>query len=139
MKKANIDYILDEARYSTSKYCMEVCRAICCRRGFLPLTSNEAEIIIPNKDELIKKKVLRASNDGKFILSLSVFGCPQLDKENKCRIWKNPNRPQCCGEFPVFERKEGILFSKRCNAVVMGLLDKYKDKLKSLGYNIIDE
>jgi len=138
-KKINIDELLEEARYSMSDFCMQVCRGMCCRRGFLPLTSQEVNIVVPNKQELIKSKVLRPSNDGRFLLALGVFGCPQLQKDSKCRIWNNPNRPACCGEFPVFERSESILFSNRCRAVVEGHLDTYKQKFKELGYKILEE
>ena len=45
----DIEQILDEARSSISKFCIEECKAYCCRKGHLTLTAKETDLITQNK------------------------------------------------------------------------------------------
>ncbi|MFQ5474254.1 MAG: hypothetical protein ACE5DM_00290 [Candidatus Nanoarchaeia archaeon] len=45
--------IADRARESISQYCIEECKAYCCRKGYLLLTPEEKALVAP--DMKVKK------------------------------------------------------------------------------------
>ncbi len=52
----DIERILDEARRSISKFCIEECKAYCCRKGHLTLTAKETDLITQNKTKEFEKQ-----------------------------------------------------------------------------------
>ncbi len=134
----DINKIADEARNSLSKYCIEECKAYCCRKGYIIITPDEVDLLIGNKKEkLISKWTLKELIDGKFSFNFSnsFGGCTQL-KDGKCLIHKNEKRPKVCKEFPIFITGKTIRLSPRCYGIKAGLLYPFIKKFKELGYEI---
>jgi Fe-S-cluster containining protein len=130
--------IADKARKAIGKFCMEECKAYCCRKGYLNFGPESVDIICQGrKDELEEKKTLAKIKDGKYSLYLGNYDqpCPSL-KDYKCMIHKNPKRPLACKQFPVFLEGRTLRLSSRCLAVKQGLLYPYIKKILSLGYTI---
>ena len=100
-----MDKLLDKARKDLSPYCIEECKAYCCRKGHILLDKKEI------------KRVTDISNSNKegnlFSLNLE-SGCPAL-KEHKCSI--HDIKPKTCHDFPIFSVNGGVVFSTKCPAV----------------------
>ncbi|MFW6014573.1 MAG: YkgJ family cysteine cluster protein [Candidatus Nanoarchaeia archaeon] len=109
-----INELAEKARNSLGSYCFEYCKAYCCRKGYLIINKEEAEIITGNRiEEYIEMKKLK-QNRNSYVLYLS-GGCPAL-KDFKCTLHKDPNRPYMCREFPVFVKGDCIFVAERCHA-----------------------
>jgi Fe-S-cluster containining protein len=119
-----LEALADEARDSLSSYCINTCKALCCKSGHLTITKAESEIF--PKD----KKVERA--DGLYEIPLQPQ-CIHL-KNNKCTVYEN--RPKPCRNFPVYVRGETILFASWCKGQQAGLLEIYIQKFKDLGCTV---
>jgi Fe-S-cluster containining protein len=129
-----------KARNSISNYCITECKAYCCRKGYLVLTSKQADLIMDSKntkDRKCLKKTGKKSNS-KIALNLGYNNqdCPSL-KNYKCIIHNNKCRPTACKEFPIFIwGKKRIRLSNRCPAVREDLFYPYIAKFKLMGYSI---
>jgi len=131
--------IAEKARKSISKFCIEECKAYCCRKGYLVLTTEEANLITKGKTkEFEEKGTLSRIKDKKYSLDLwnTEFSCPSLSKDFKCSIHKNPKRPQACKDFPLFIDGKTLKISPRCLAVRCGKLYPYIVKLLKEGYKL---
>ncbi|MFC1754317.1 YkgJ family cysteine cluster protein [Thermoproteota archaeon] len=115
----------EQAKASISRYCMEECKAYCCRKGYLLLTPEEKELIAK---DLKVKKLYR----GDYSLALP---CPML-KDNKCSIHDNPKRPKTCKDFPIFITGNKVRLSPRCLAVKEGKLYPFERKFLEAGYRL---
>lgn len=136
-----IERLANEARESISNFCINECRAFCCRGGFIKLKPEEAELYCGNKkDFLIKTGSLREIWGGKYILDFknSCGGCPQL-KNNKCMIHSNSLRSNTCKDFPIFILGKQIKISNRCPAKNERKFFKFEKEAINLGYEIVDE
>jgi len=130
----DIERILDEARRSISKFCIEDCHAYCCRKGHLTLTAKEADLITQNKTKEFEKQGTIKKNKGRFSLNLGK-SCPSLN-DFKCIIHKDPERPLVCKQFPIFITGKSIRFSKGCPAVTKGLFYPYEKQFLNMGYKL---
>jgi Fe-S-cluster containining protein len=107
--------IAKKARASIGQYCMDECRAYCCRKGYLVLTLEQAKIITHDRvEEFLKTDALKRLENGRYSLNLGATpeGCPSL-KDYKCMIHKNKKRPQACKDFPVFLEGKSLKLSPR--------------------------
>lgn len=131
--------IADEARNAISAFCVEECKAYCCRKGYLVMTPEEAGIVCDGRvKELTQNKVLKLLPYGKYSLFLgNPEGCPSLDG-SKCRIHKNPLRPDTCRAFPIFIEGKKVKLSQRCLAVKQEKLYPYVAEFLSIGCKIIE-
>ena len=128
----DINKLADEARNSIARYCYEECKAYCCRKGYLPLTEEQAKFFEKSiKDKTLLKKL----PFGKYSLSLK-DGCPQQDKDFKCKIYNSKIKPKCCSEFPLFIEKKLLRLSPRCPAVKEGKFYPYVKQFLKLGFKI---
>ena len=51
----NPETIVKEAKESLTNFCLEECKALCCRKGFLVLKPDQVELVTQNrKEELIE-------------------------------------------------------------------------------------
>jgi Fe-S-cluster containining protein len=136
----DINQLLDDARDSISEYCYTECDAYCCRKGFLILNNEEANLLTDNRiSEFEKVGKISKNNEDKFVLDLgkSTGSCPRLEN-NKCSIHKNPMRPKACKEFPVFLWENNIIkISSRCPAIKENKLYKYETIFRIKGYKIL--
>lgn len=131
--------IAEKARKSISKFCIEECKAYCCRKGYLILNTNEVEEVTQGrKDELEDKKILKIIKDGRYSLYMGNYDapCPSF-KDFKCIIYNSKNRPKTCRDFPLFIDGKNVFLSPRCLAVKNGLLYPYMMQLSMLGYKIL--
>ena len=127
----DINKLADKARNSISKYCYEECKAYCCRKGYLPLTKEQAKFF---KEKIKDKTLLKKLPKGDYSLNLK-NGCPQL-KDFKCTIYTSKLKPACCSDFPIFIEKNLIRFSPRCPAVKAGKFYPYIKQFLKLGFNV---
>ena len=138
--KIKINKILTEARNSISDFCINECKAKCCKKGkLILLNEKEVNFICSNKkDKYLKRRVLKSTKDGNFTFNHERVKCPYLTKDNKCSEWKNPNRPKVCYDFPLFfSQDKYIITAQICPSVVNGKLNEYLEKLKKFGLKII--
>ena len=128
-----------EARESLGSFCMDVCKAQCCQRGFLLLMNDkEIKTIVGNREKsYLKKGILSPSNNGYFYDS-SKKTCKNLDKKNySCREHNNTSRPLVCRDYPVFLVRDYVMFGKTCVAVEKGMLDSYKKRFEEIGIRVL--
>ena len=136
MSKVDQDIKLtQEARNSISRFCYEECHALCCHKGFLPLNTVELLAVTDGKETAEVTKI----GDDRYSLFMGKpdAPCPSL-KDWKCSIYKNPNRPKVCGDYPIFldRKKKEVKLSPRCTAVQEGKFYGYEAKMMALGYKI---
>jgi len=131
--------IAEEARDAISPFCVEECKAYCCRKGYLVMTPEEATLVSGGRvKELTQKKVLKLLPYGKYSLFLgNPEGCPSLDG-SKCKIHKDPLRPNTCKSFPIFIEGNKVKLSQRCLAVKQEKLYPYIAEMVKAGYKIIE-
>ncbi len=130
----NPEKIIEDARKSISRFCINECKSYCCRKGYLILRERNLELVTQNKSkELIKKKIVIKLKNNKYSLNMDIDGCPSL-KEYKCAIHKNQDRPEACKQFPIFIKGNTIRLSPRCLAVKCGLFYPYISILLKNGF-----
>jgi hypothetical protein len=132
--------ILKQARNSIGEYCMNECKAKCCRKGKLVLfNENEVNFICQNEKQNCENLgILTKTKYNNYNYDLEKKRCPYLTDDFKCSKWKDPNRPKICKDFPLFLSNEiYIITADFCPAVKEGKLDKYLKQLKELGFKII--
>ena len=131
----NIERVVKEARKSISNFCIEECKAYCCRKGCLTLTSKEVDLITHGKTKEFEVSGTIVRKEGEsYVLDLG-RSCPSL-KNFKCVIHNNPERPSICKEFPIFIKDRSISFSQGCPAVRKKLFYPYEKQFLKLGYKL---
>jgi len=131
--------IAAKARKSISGFCIEECRAYCCRKSHLIMTEKEMLTLSKGcRSSLEANQVLKALKDGNYSLFLGDNDnpCPCLTDDFKCTIHRKINRPRVCKEYPIFIRGNNALISPRCLAYRSGKLYPYIRQLKMAGYKI---
>lgn len=139
-KILEINKILIEARNSISNYCINECKAQCCKKGKLILfNEKEIEFICQGKQKkYLKQKIIQKIKNNNYTYNHQRVKCPHLTNDNKCDDWKNPNRPKVCFDFPLFfSQKKYIITAQICPAVENKLFEKYFEKLKKYEIKII--
>jgi Fe-S-cluster containining protein len=127
----NPEELANIARDSLSDYCINECKAKCCRVGFLLLKPEELGLF---KDGIIKE-LPEIVNDKTHSVDLRK-GCTNL-KENKCVIHKDSKRPKTCSNYPIFIRPEKtILVASTCEGVQNNMLYPFLAEFKREGYTI---
>ena len=132
--------IANTARNSISDYCINVCKAKCCKRGKLVLF-NDSEIcaiVGKNKTKYLKNKILEKSKITKnYYYNLEKEPCKNLLQNDLCSIHKDKNKPKICDDYPIFLTKKCVIIAKDCEAAQNNLLEKYITEIESLGYKRI--
>ena len=127
--------IAEKARRSISNFCSEECKAYCCRKSHLVLTSEKVDLVTRGKrKELEEKNILKKLDGEKYILHLH-NDCPSL-KNNLCVIYNNPKRPIKCKQFPIFIKNKNIRLSSGCLAVKNDLFYPYVHEFLKIGYKV---
>jgi len=127
--------IADDARNSLSYFCIDVCKAQCCRREYLDLEKNEVDLVTQNRSEELKEKgSLMETEKGELIMHMGSIegGCPSL-KNNMCTIHKDKKRPKTCGDYPLFIEGDTYRLSQSCLAVQEGKYDETEKELIKAG------
>ncbi|MFH1064537.1 MAG: hypothetical protein V1729_05630 [Candidatus Woesearchaeota archaeon] len=135
----NVDYILNKARKSLSSFCVDECRAFCCRKCYLVLDKDQVDTVTQCRSEELKQKgMLLPTPDGRYSLNMGStdMPCPSL-KDFKCTIHNNKKRSKTCSDYPIFISGMNIMLSPRCLAVKQGKLYPYTRKLHMLGYKFL--
>jgi len=130
--------LADKARNSISSFCINECKAYCCRKGHLVIKEDEIDEVMQGREaELENEGALTRTKDGRYSLNLdnSNEGCPSL-KDNKCTIHKSSKRPKVCGDFPIFIEGNKVRFSGRCTAVQEGKFYPYVKKFLAMGFKV---
>jgi len=129
--------LADEARISISDYCINDCKAFCCRKGYLMLSLEELKLVVGKERRSLEDAGFLTEIENKeFVLNLGNPGsCPSL-KDNKCLIHKNSKRNSACKEFPIFITGNKVRFSDRCLAVKANQFYSYVHKFKKIGFTI---
>ena len=127
--------IAEKARRSISRFCIEECKAYCCRKSYLVLTVEEMDLVTQGiENKLEDRKILKKMNKERYFLNLR-DGCPSL-KNNLCVIHNNSKRPLVCKQFPIFIKNKNIQLSPSCLAVKRDLFYPYVHEFLKLGYKI---
>jgi len=127
--------IVERARRSISSFCIEECKAYCCRKSYLVLTGKEMDLTTGGKrEELEEKNILKKLERDKYILHLH-NDCPSL-KNNLCVIYNNQQRPTICKQFPIFIQNKKIKLSSGCLTVKMNLFYPYVHEFLKIGYKL---
>ncbi len=124
--------IAKKARESLSTYCINTCKAQCCRKGKL-LLQNEKEletIAGTKKEKEFKEKILEKTPFGNYTYNLEKQSCPHLKKDWTCAIHKEERRPQICSDYPLFLVKNKFILANSCPGVRENLLTEYSKELK---------
>lgn len=135
-----IQKLAQNARDSLSEFCINECYAFCCKKGYLPINSEEVKLIVGDKKEFLEKEgSLKEMINGKYFLTLnsSLDSCPQL-KNNMCLIHNHEKRPDTCKEFPIFLSGKKIKISSRCPAKKENKFFKFEKEAKELGYEVVE-
>ena len=114
--------LVDEARDSLGDFCMNECKAYCCKKGTLPITIKELELFEEKNVSIV---------NGEISLLLP---CVKLSKDNMCGVYET--RPKICKEFPIHQSKKILLISNRCLGVMQEKLYPYIKRLKEEGYEV---
>jgi Fe-S-cluster containining protein len=144
-KTKNINDISKETMFALSEYCINKCKAYCCRKGYLIVNEEQLNLILNNnekkKQRLINNKDIKEMLNGKFSINFSTCnGCPALSlKTFKCNIYENENRPQTCKDFPIFIVGKKIKISSRCPAKRDNKFFKFEKQAEKLGYEIVED
>jgi Fe-S-cluster containining protein len=130
--------IARRARKSIGQFCMEECKAYCCRKGFLVMTVRQAELLSSGDiDSYVRKSVLHLMENGSYSMDLNVMSCPRL-ADGVCTIHRHRNRPDACKQFPLFIDGNLIKLSPRCLAVKQGKLYPFIVQLLKMGYRLAE-
>lgn len=138
-----IDKLADEVRNGLSDFCINECKAFCCREGHLIVSDEELDLIANDENKknlLLKEGSVMEKMFGKNLLNFknSCGSCPALNLNSlKCRIHSNEKRPRTCRDFPIFIVGKEIKISSRCPAKAEGKFYGFEKKAKELGYNIV--
>lgn len=143
MSEQDIDKILNTARDSLDSYCINTCGALCCKKGKLLLqTKEEMELIVNGQEKLVNDlQLLEKTEMGNITFNHEkAGGCFHLTKDNLCGIFRNPNKPRVCSDFPLFhvKSKNTVLVANWCPGFKAGLLTKYLDRLREKEVKVIE-
>ena len=132
-----IESLSNKARTRKSSDCINDCQSLCCRKGSLIATKEEAQTITHDKlDEHLQEERVKSLPDGTFSIDLNQT-CPSL-VNGLCSIHKDPLRPSTCHKFPIFifEDSKTIQLSSRCPAVREGKFYVFEHEAKKKGYTL---
>ena len=135
----DIHQLADQARNSLGSFCMQVCTAQCCRRGYLSLRKDEISTVTGNREEQLRKEEqVIDTSDGRTLLQLDHGNgpCPSLC-ENLCLIYRHGKRPQVCHDYPLFVFNKTVVVASDCLGVQQGRLDAALKEMEARGYRII--
>jgi Fe-S-cluster containining protein len=136
----DIDANIQIARNRLGSYCMNECKAYCCRKGHLPLKESEIETVThQDKTSLLKQGVLKKNENETYSLYMGDYTtpCPSLNtKAFTCSIHSNEKRPKICNDFPIFRHHDMIFISHRCLAVQEQFFYPEIHEWKILGYRV---
>ncbi len=138
----DINTLLDEARFSLTEYCTNVCKSGCCKKGKLLLqTKDEVDLVVGDSSEVkkaIEINVLEKQETGNFHYNLEKVGqCKNLCENGLCSVYKNPSRPVICHDYPLFKVGEYVITASNCMAVQNNILDSKLSEIKKLGFKVI--
>jgi len=124
-----MEHLLKKTQKILDGYCVNYCKAQCCRRGKLLVKTDELEHI--SKD----KKLFKKKDNTYYELNLDLT-CPAL-KDSRCSIHKNSKRPKVCGQYPLFIEKDHVLVSKDCLAIKEEMLDEILKEFEENNYRVV--
>ena len=130
--------IAKQARKSIGRFCIEECKAYCCRKGYLILKPGQLDLVTQG-NKAILAHILKQLSNGDYSMYMGSPGlpCPSLNSDFTCKIHKKRNRPQACKDFPLFIKGNLIILSSRCLAVKQNLFYPFIRRLQLLGYKLV--
>jgi Fe-S-cluster containining protein len=135
-----VDTIADNARNSISDYCINNCKAKCCKRGKLVLF-NEKEvnaIVGEHKQKYIEQNILTVNpKTSNYHYDLEKKSCKNLTTKNLCSIHNLNSKPRICRDYPLFILGKYVIVAQDCQAAQNNLLDKHVLEIVKLGYKKI--
>ena len=119
--------IRDAANKVLGKHCIEHCDAFCCKNYSLVLDDTEKD--------LFPSDTVKERTGGGFLVSID-GGCPNLDGDNKCKIYDK--RPSVCRDAPfVFDKEEKIVkVGCNCSAITNGMRDPFFQQFEAEGWRV---
>ncbi len=111
--------IISESMCLLSDYCIQTCKAQCCKKGKIIINLSKASLF---KRGVITHPQIEERKDGYYELNLSPH-CPNLGIDFKCTIYNTPYKPEICSEYPLFIKGKTIFASTACPAVTNKLIN----------------
>lgn len=135
-----IEFLLDECRNSLGKYCMEACKAKCCKKGKLLIpTYEEISLICKPASKTVMNNMIVKRDDGRYELLLDKGTCPSLDSKNMCTIYTQWFRPGICADFPVFLRGQKVFVAEFCPATKEKSFEKFIKAFENEGFEVFKQ
>ena len=105
--------IIEKVKQSLGEFCYTECKAFCCRKGYLVLKNEELDNFVNGrKEELEREGILMKGKNGNYYVELGKKGCPNLNKDFKCKIYSK--RPSVCRQFPLMNSGKYIIIPDIC-------------------------
>ena len=137
--RGKAEFLVKEAKHSISDFCLTVCKAYCCRKGFLPLDKSNVDTVLADKKKEIQDLgLLQIRGDGKFALQMGTTGhpCPSLQKDLKCRVYNQKEKPLACERFPFYVEEDTLKVAHGCLAVREGKFYPATTQILKLGFTL---
>lgn len=128
--------IRDEANKILGEHCINQCNALCCKRYSLVLSEKEMNAVVGDKEKALRVAgKLKPRMGGGYLLNID-GGCPALDKNNHCTVYKN--RPSVCRNAPfVFDEELKIVkVGCGCSAITSGILNPFFKRFEEAGWKV---
>ncbi|MDO8643146.1 MAG: YkgJ family cysteine cluster protein [Candidatus Woesearchaeota archaeon] len=128
--------IRDEANKILGERCIKQCGAFCCKNYSLILTEKEMKTVVGEKEkELRANGKLKQRMGGGYLLNID-GGCPALDKNNRCTVYKN--RPSVCRNAPfVFDDDYKIVkVGCECGIAESDILVPFFEQFEKIGWKV---
>lgn len=129
-----IEGIAEMARASIGQFCISVCKAQCCRRGFLTVKDDEIQTVTKGKALPHRFQPLHF---GVSLLDLRKEPCPALTSDFRCSVYADKKRPKPCANYPLYVHGKQVIAAPDCLAVQQGLLDPFLKQLEDKGCKLI--
>lgn len=136
----NVTKLVEEAKGSISDFCINKCKADCCKNRIVPCRSESNIRVLlglnNNADleefSFMYPKKLKKTETGLYFVYQP---CANLEKD-RCNIYHESKRPPHCKDYPIVASydKDGFPFveyTSECKAVQKGLFNRVLDVLRN--------
>ncbi len=128
--------IRDEANKLLGERCIKQCGAFCCKNYSLILTEKEMKTVVGEKEKALRAAgKLKPRMGGGYLLNID-GGCPALDKNNQCIVYKNS--PSVCRNAPfVFDEDYKIVkVGCECGIARSDVLTPFFEQFEKIGWKV---
>jgi len=121
--------ILNKRMQDIKPICLD-CKAMCCRRGHVKVTKEQADFITK---KFPKAEILDLKNNTTVLILRN--NCPCL-KDNLCSIHSSEYKPKMCSTFPIHIEGKTVHLASKCLAVQQSFFYPATKELHMKGYSV---